>query len=65
MRTRYKVLRPHEGDRHYKEGEIREGEKSDLQHLVPKVLEELGPSSGEKQQGQAPRNKQRPPLPNK
>lgn len=48
MITRYRVLRAHEGDRMYREGEIREGEKADLKHLVPKVLEEIGPATSEK-----------------
>jgi hypothetical protein len=41
---RFRVLRNHEGDRTYREGETREGTIAELGHLVPRVLEEIGPA---------------------
>jgi hypothetical protein len=43
--TRYRVLRGHDGDRSYVEGETREAQSADVAHLVPRVLEPLGPAS--------------------
>lgn len=40
----WKVIREHQGDRFYKEGEIRTGTESELGHLEPRVLEKLGAS---------------------
>lgn len=40
-RRRYRVLRIHEGDRLYQEGDIREGAEHELKHLVPHVLEPI------------------------
>lgn len=45
MIRRYRVVRPHEGDRFYAENEIREGNEADLKHLVPKVLEPIEEAS--------------------
>lgn len=39
--AKFKVLRPHEGDRFYNAGDIREGASNELAHLVPNVLEPL------------------------
>ncbi|MBW9062382.1 hypothetical protein JNB71_03525 [Rhizobium herbae] len=36
---RWKVLRRHDGDRMYEEGEIRTGTKAELGHLSPRTLE--------------------------
>ena len=52
----YKVLRRHEGDRVYEEGETRDGTESDLGHLVPNVLRKVGPAKAEKAEP-APLNK--------
>ncbi|MBR1193231.1 hypothetical protein [Bradyrhizobium sp. AUGA SZCCT0160] len=43
-KMKFKVLRRHEGDRMYEEGDTREGTQAELGHLVPKVLELLGPA---------------------
>lgn len=40
--TRYRVLRGHEGDRFYSEGETRDALPTDVAHLVGRVLEPLG-----------------------
>lgn len=42
-KLKYKVLRGHDGDRFYNEGEERVGTKAELGHLVPNVLELIGP----------------------
>lgn len=34
----WKVIRQHQGDRFYKEGEIRTGSEAELGHLSPRVL---------------------------
>jgi hypothetical protein len=59
MKMKWKVVRRHEGDRIYEEGDIREGTESDLGHLVPKVLELIGPADAEARPKaeRAPRNK--------
>lgn len=40
--TKFKVMRRHDGDRMYEEGEIREALEVDVKHLVPHVLKPLG-----------------------
>jgi hypothetical protein len=40
----YRVLRPHDGDRFYREGETRTAKDTDVKHLIPNVLEEIGPA---------------------
>ena len=40
----YRVLRPHDGDRFYNEGETRTARDTDVKHLIPNVLEEIGPA---------------------
>lgn len=60
--TRFKVLRGHEGDRVYLEGDERIVEKSMVKHLIPHVLEEIGAAKNEpapknKAEGAAPKNK--------
>ena len=39
--AKFGVLRPHEGDRFYNVGDIREGAANELAHLVPHVLAPL------------------------
>lgn len=46
--TRYRVLRNHDGDRFYTEGEMRDARSDDVKHLVGRVLEEIGPVPAEK-----------------
>ena len=52
----WKVLRRHEGDRLYEEGETREGTKAELGHLEGKVLERIQPAKPEKSEA-VPMNK--------
>lgn len=49
----YRVLRPHDGDKFYRIGDIREGNEIDLQHLVPLTLEPITETKAEN----APLNK--------
>jgi hypothetical protein len=51
----WKVIREHQGDRFYNEGETRQGTEAELGHLVPRVLVKLGPA-GEKAEA-SPLNK--------
>lgn len=51
----YRVLRGHEGDRVYSEGETRVADAAVVKHLVPRVLEDLGPAGAKAEQ--APQNK--------
>lgn len=44
-KLRWKVLRRHDGDRLYEEGEVREGTKAELGHLAPSTLELIGPAA--------------------
>ena len=37
----YLVLRPHDGDRFYNEGDIRTARDVDVKHLLPNTLEEI------------------------
>ena len=39
----WKVLRGHEGDRFYREGETRIGTTAELGHLSPRTLQRIGP----------------------
>ncbi|MDB5540532.1 MAG: hypothetical protein JWQ89_2259 [Devosia sp.] len=41
----YRVVRRHEGDRMYEEGQTRTARSDDVKHLVPHVLEEIGPAA--------------------
>lgn len=63
-KMKFKVVRRHEGDRMYEEGDTREGMLIDLGHLVPKVLEPVGPADAEKAEP-APVNKSEPAPANK
>lgn len=61
---KWEVVREHEGDRFYREGEFRFGTKADLGHLAPKVLRLVGPGNAKaepaplnKAEGAAPANK--------
>jgi hypothetical protein len=62
-KKRFLVLRNHEGDRTYREGETREGSLAELGHLVPRVLQEIGPAAKaepaplNKAEGASPANK--------
>jgi hypothetical protein len=49
----YRVLRPHDGDKFYNIGDTREGNESELKHLVPLTLEPITEAKAEK----APLNK--------
>lgn len=55
-KLQWKVLRGHEGDRIYKEGDTREGTRAELGHLEGKTLELIGPVNAEKAEP-APQNK--------
>ncbi|MBT9370281.1 hypothetical protein [Rhizobium sp. CSW-27] len=57
----WKVLRAHDGDRWYAEGETRIGTTADLGHLAPRTLERIGPAKA----AATLRNKAAPPLENK
>jgi hypothetical protein len=64
MTNKFRVVRRHHGDRFYEVGDIREGKKADLAHLVPSVLEPIeekaeGPAPEDKAEGSAPENKGR------
>jgi hypothetical protein len=54
---KWKVLRRHDGDRLYEEGEIRTGTKAELGHLAPKTIELLGPEPPKGKAESAPLNK--------
>jgi hypothetical protein len=58
---KFKVKRPHTGDREYSVGDVREANAADVRHLVPNVLE---PMDGEKAEA-APSNKMEPEPSNK
>jgi hypothetical protein len=45
--TEYRVLRPHDGDKLYAEGDTRIADAGDVKHLVGTVLEEIGPAPDE------------------
>jgi hypothetical protein len=38
---KYRVVRPHFGDKEYAEGDIRIADPGEVAHLVPKVLEPI------------------------
>ena len=58
---KYRVLRDHDGDRFYTEGETRTADPAAVAHLVGKVLEPIKgkaePSPRNKAEGAAPANK--------
>ncbi|TCU25291.1 hypothetical protein [Rhizobium laguerreae] len=56
----YNVIRPHQGDRWYEQGETREAEPVDVKHLVPGtlVLAKAEPTPQNKA-APAPKNKAR------
>ena len=58
---KYRVLRPHDGDKFYKVGDVREGAENDLKHLVPLTLEPIRekaePALSNKAEKAAPKNK--------
>lgn len=56
----FRVVRQHQGDRFYKEGETREGTKADFAHLIPRVLQPI-----EAKADTAEENKAEPPVANK
>lgn len=41
----WKVIREHQGDRFYEEGDVRQGTEEELGHLTPNVLIKLGPAA--------------------
>lgn len=51
--AKFKVVRSHEGDRFYKEGDTREGNEAEFKHLIPHVLVPVSSQKAEK----APSNK--------
>lgn len=55
----YRVLRAHEGDRAYQEGETRKGLAADLGHLVPLTLEPV--ASEQEKPAKAPAPAKRKP----
>lgn len=59
--AKFKVMRGHQGERFYSEGEVREGNVADLNHLVPHVLvpleEKAEPAPLNKALFSAPENK--------
>lgn len=57
---RYRVVRQHEGDRFYQEGDVREATPADVKHLVPHVLQ---PIEDEAKAEPAPANKAEPAAP--
>lgn len=59
---KWKVVREHEGDRSYKEGDVRTGTKEELGHLSPKCLEPLGSVAKE---ASPVKNKAEPEVQNK
>ncbi len=61
----YRVVRRHEGDRMYEEGETRKGTKAELGHLVPNVLAPIEDEPKEKAETAAPANKAEKPVRNK
>lgn len=65
---KYRVVREHQGDKPYAERDERIAAPSDVKHLIPHVLEEIGPADDEadekaeaphpnKSEGDAPTNK--------
>lgn len=60
--TEYRVLRQHEGDRFYNEGDTRTAAAGDVKHLIPNVLEEIGPAA---EPVEAPKEKAEPAPDNK
>jgi hypothetical protein len=58
----YRVVRAHEGDRPYAEGDTREATAAEVKHLVPHVLEPIEPE--EKAEADLS-NKAEPPMANK
>jgi hypothetical protein len=55
----YRVLRAHDGDRFYHEGEIRTAREVDVKHLLPNTLEPVGDAP------EPPAEKAEPPVQNK
>lgn len=45
--TKFRVIREHEGDRFYAVGDTRTAVAAEVKHLVPNVLEEVGPAETE------------------
>lgn len=52
--TKYLVVRQHEGDRMYAEGDTRNAVADDVKHLVPHVLEPVGDADEEPAQKAEP-----------
>lgn len=64
-KTKYHVVREHEGDKFYATGDTRIAAANDVKHLVPHVLEEIGPADDEPEEKAepAPENKAEPAAP--
>lgn len=62
MQMKYRVVREHVGDKPYAEGDERIADSGTVSHLVPHVLEEIGPVR-KKAQKAAPNNKAEGPSP--
>lgn len=65
--SKFRVVREHEGERFYNVGETRIAADADVRHLVPHVLEPIGPAEGadapEAKAEPAPANKSEPAAP--
>lgn len=60
----YRVLRRHEGDRMYEEGDTRELSEAEAAHLIPNVLEPVAEkAAAKKAEAAAPLNKAEPAAP--
>lgn len=66
-KMKYRVLRPHDGDKPYAVGDTRVAEPQDVAHLVPKVLEPLDGAAAKPKAKAEPKvqNKADPALSNK
>lgn len=65
-KMQFRVVREHYGDRAYAEGETRIAAESEVAHLVPHVLEPIGPASDDvpaEKAEPAPANKAEPAAP--
>jgi hypothetical protein len=46
-KSNYRVLRDHDGDRFYREGDTRTAVAGEVAHLLPNTLELIGPAADE------------------
>jgi hypothetical protein len=68
----YRVVREHQADKAYREGDTREAVEGEVSHLVPHVLELIGPAPSKSEATEpeaksepAPQNKAEPEPTNK